>query len=63
MYELQEKSSNNIYDPARWSPEQGITHVTVSEKELNSEMPKLLLNLVDTQTVDWQQRVHSMKRL
>lgn len=57
FYELQEKETQNLYEPAKWQADWNVKFQSISDKELNSEMPKILQNLSDTQNVEWQLRV------
>jgi hypothetical protein len=42
LYELQEKATSSIFEPAKWHPEHKVAYTSIGEKELNLEMPKLL---------------------
>ena len=57
FYELQDKETQSLYEPAKWQADWNVKFQSISDKELNSEMPKILQNLSDTQNVEWQLRV------
>lgn len=63
LYNLQDKDTGELFDPVQGFTLAPISKVQTTEKEVNAELPKIIIHLTDTQTVDWQIRVHAMKRI
>jgi hypothetical protein len=60
---LQDKDSGELFDPILGFIIAPVSKAVTTEKEASAELPKIIAHLADTQTADWQIRVHAMKRL
>ncbi len=60
---MQDRVTGELFDPVQGFTLAPISKEQTTEKEVNAELPKIIIHLTDTQTADWQIRVNAMKRL